>query len=333
LAISKASILNAVSRVDATRLEANATMKSIVRRDTGEDWKLYLKRLMVEEEVIQEGEEPSDEEIQRFDRSRKGKKVSNKDWKSPTDSDARIIKMKDGRAYLGHKAQHTVDLDSEFIPAATVREGTEPDSEALAISGADAQVNLNRSNSDAEIKEVATDKEYHANDQIVECQDLGIRTYIPEKASTRGRQWTDKSAKVKRAVLNNRRRTQRIKSKKLQRLRSERVERGFAHICKTGGARRTWLRGLEKINRRYSIVVAAHNLGLLMRSIFRNEKPREAAARRCFGVYLGLVWRLVGPSMLSKIVDATSKRIRRGISVSRSKCRRSGMKVVFSAAC
>ena len=101
--------------VDATLLEANAAMKSIVRRDTDEDWKAYLRRLMSEEGLIEDDDEPTDEELRRFDRSRKGKKVSNEDWKSPVDDDARIVKMKDGRTHLGYKAEHTVDLDSEFV--------------------------------------------------------------------------------------------------------------------------------------------------------------------------------------------------------------------------
>jgi len=319
--------------VDATTLEANAAMKSIVRRDTGEDWKQYLKRLMVEDEVIEEGDEPTDDEIRRYDRSRKNKKVSNQDWKSPSDSDARIIKMKDGRTHLGHKAEHTVDLESEFILAATVREGTNPDTATLAIAVADAQVNLARAGSDADIQEVAADKGYHANDQITECQQLGIRTYIPEKTSRQRRKWTDKSDDVKRAVLSNRQRTQRAKSTRLQRLRSERVERGFAHICETGGARRSWLRGLEKINCRYSIVVAAHNLGLMMRSMFGSGKPREAAARRSLRTYLSFPWSLISPSMLPKVADATSRQIGRGISVFRRICRRPFTQAAFSTGC
>ena len=264
--------------VDATLLEANAAMKSIVRRDTDEDWKQYLRRLMSEEGLIEDDDEPTDEELRRFDRSRKGKKVSNDDWKSPVDDDARIVKLKDGRTHLGYKAEHTVDLESEFVLSATVQDGTEPDSQTLCDAVIDAQENLERAGSDASIKEVAADKGYHANAQLAGCDELKLRTYIPEPSSPHRRKWTDKCDEVVRAFRNNHRRMKRPKGKQLQKLRSERVERSFAHICETGGARRTWLRGLKKINKRYRLTVAAHNLGLILRRLFGTGKPREFAA-------------------------------------------------------
>jgi transposase len=264
--------------VDATLLEANAAMKTIVRRDTDEDWKQYVVRLMKEEGVIDDEDEPTDDEVRKFDKKRRNKKVSNKDWKSPTDEDARIVKMKDGRTHLGYKAEHTVDLDTELVLSATIQTGTEPDSQTLLAAVVDAQINLIRSGSQVEIQEVAADKGYHANEQITDCDRFGLRTYIPEPNSPHHRKWSDKSEQTQRAVLNNRRRTQRAKSKQLQKQRSEKVERSFAHICETGGARRTWLRGLEKIRKRYSLVVAAHNLGIILRSLFGSGKPRGVAA-------------------------------------------------------
>lgn len=263
--------------VDATLLEANAAMKTIVRQDSDEDWKAYIRRLMREEGVIDDDEDPTDEELRRFDRKRKGKKASNTEWKSQADDDARIVKMKDGRTHFGYKAEHTVDLETEVVLSATVQEGTAPDSQTLLPAVVDAQINLVLAGSDSDITEVAADKGYHANAQITECTEAGIRTYIPEPASPHARRWTNKSDEVKAGVLGNRRRTQRAKSKQMQRHRSQRVERSFAHVCETGGARRTWLRGLEKINKRYSMVVAAHNLGLLMRNLFGSGKPRQAA--------------------------------------------------------
>ena len=266
--------------VDATLLEANAAMKSIVRRDTDEDWKSYLRRLMAEDGLIEDDDEPTDEELRRFDRSRTGKKVTNEQWKSPVDDDARIVKMKDGRTHLGYKAEHTLDLESEFVLSATVQHGTEPDSQTLCDAVIDAQETLERAGSDVTIREVAADKGYHANAQLAGCDELGLRTYIPEPSSPRQRKWTDKCDEVVRAVTNNRRRMKRPKGNQLQKFRSERVERSFAHVCETGGARRTWLRGLEKINKRYSVTVAAHNLGLIMRSLFGTGKPRQFAALR-----------------------------------------------------
>ena len=264
--------------VDSTLLEASAAMKTIVRRDTDEDWKDYIRRLMREEGVIDDDDDLSDEELRRFDRQRKGKKVSNTDWKSSSDEDARIVKMKDGRTHFGYKAEHTVDLETEVILSATVQEGTAPDSQTLLPAVVDAQINLVLADSDADIVEVAADKGYHSNTQITDCTAAGLRTYIPEPNLRHNRRWSDKPEDVARAVLNNRDRTRRAKSKQMQRHRSERVERSFAHVCDSGGARRTWLRGLEKINKRYSMTAAAHNLGLLMRTLLGSGKPRALAS-------------------------------------------------------
>lgn len=279
--------------VDSTLLEANAAMKSIVRKDTGEDWKDYLKRLMLEEGLIDENDEPSDEELVRFDRNRKGKKVSNQDWESPTDDDARITRMKDGRTRLGVKAEHTVDLETEVILSSTVMHSTQTDHQTLIESVGQAQLNLERAGVESTISEVAADKGYHTNQQITDSSELGLRTYIPEPKLKTNRRWTDKDEATQRAVLNNRRRTNGSKSKRLQRRRSEVVERSFAHICETGGARRSWLRGLEKMNKRYSMVVAAHNLGLILRSRFGSGKPRQSAALRCFFHVLKRIFQLL----------------------------------------
>jgi transposase len=260
--------------VDATLLEANAAMKSIVRRETAEDWQAYVIRLMREEGVIDEEDEPTDAEVRKFDKKRKGKKVSNQDWKSPVDEEARIVRMKDGRTHLGYKAEHTVDLETEVILSATVQSGTEPDSRTLLPAVVDAQINLIHAASEAGIQEVVADKGYHANQQIADCAHFGLRTYIPEPNSPHNRNWTDKPEQTQRAVLNNRRRLSRSKGQALQKQRSEKVERSFAHVCETGGARRTWLRGLEKINKRYQLVVAAHNLGIVMRKLLGTGKPR-----------------------------------------------------------
>jgi hypothetical protein len=264
--------------VDTTLLEANAAMKSIVRKETGEDWKAYLIRLMREEGELAADEEPTDEDLRRFDKRRAKagkKKVSNQEWESSSDQDARIVRMKDGRTRLGYKAEHVVDLESDVILSARVQHGTEADSQTLVGAVIDAQVNLVKAHCEADIQEVTADKGYHANDTIAECDELGLRTYIPEPESPHGRTWTDKSDDVKQAVLNNRRRTRRQKGRRLQRQRSEKVERSFAHVCDSGGTRRCWLRGLTKINKRYSLAAAAHNLSLVMRKLFGMGQPRN----------------------------------------------------------
>jgi transposase len=260
--------------VDSTTLEANAAMKSIVRRDTGENWKEYVTRLMKEEGVIESEDQPSDEDVRRYDQGRKNKKVSNAEWMSSTDASSRITQMKDGRTHLAYKAEHVVDLESDLVLSAEIYVADRADNHTLIDSVMDAQSNMVAAGSDASIEEVAADKGYHAAATLESCEAWGLRTYIPEPNRKYLSRWTDKPEDYQRCVYNNRRRTRRAKSKKLQRLRSALCERTFAHICDTGGMRRTWLRGLEKVSKRYSIAAAAHNLGRIMRTLFGIGKPR-----------------------------------------------------------
>jgi transposase len=260
--------------VDSTTLEANAAMKSIIRRDTGEDWKKYVTRLMHEEGAIRSDEEPTDEELRRFDKSRKNKRVSNEEWVSTTDAESRITRMKDGTTHLAYKAEHVVDLESEFVLAATVYEGDAADTDTLCDSLVDAQLNLDAAGSDTQIQEAAADKGYHAAGTIELCDSLNFRTYIPEPKRPHRSRWTDKPPEYRDAVYGNRRRVQGKRSKRLQRLRSELVERSFAHVCETGGARRCWLRGLAKVTKRYLLQAAARNLGLILRKLFGMGTPR-----------------------------------------------------------
>jgi transposase len=254
--------------VDSTTLEANAAMRGIVRKGTGEDYKEYLKRLLAEQGV----ENPTDEEVRRFDKGRK-KKGSNQEWESPVDPDSRIAKMKDRRTHLAYKAEHVVDLDSEFVVAAPVYMADQGDQATVVDSIWEAQVNLVLAGSDQEIEEAVADKGYHKARTLADCEGCNTRTYIPEPTG-RKYKWEEQPPDQERAVKANRRRVKGARSKRLQRRRSEVVERSFAHVCETGGARRTWLRGMEDVTKRYAVQVAAHNLGLLMRKLFGVGKPR-----------------------------------------------------------
>jgi transposase len=274
IAADKKLISGKTVGVDSTLLEADAAMKSIVRRDTGEDWKEYVARLMHEEGVIEPDDEPTDEEIRRFDKARKDKKVSNAEWVSATDPDSRIAKMKDGRSHLAYKAEHVVDLQSDLLLAAEIRPATDADTDTLVDSVLQAQINLEAAGSDAQIEEAAADKGYHADQTLELSESLGIRTYIPEPDRKEERTWTDKPAEFRAATINNRRRVRRKKGKQLQRERSERCERTFAHVCDTGGARRSWLHGIVNVTKRYLIAAAAHNLGRILRKLFGIGKPR-----------------------------------------------------------
>jgi transposase len=272
--------------VDATTLEANAALRGIVRKDTGEDYKDYLKRLMAEQGI----ENPTDEDLRRFDRKRK-KKASNKEWQSPTDPDSRIAKMKDGTTHLAYKAEHTVDLDSEFVLAAAIHTADQSDPSTLVDSILLAQVNLAMAGSEQEVEEAVADKGYHKAETLAECEQWSTRTYIPEPKG-RDYNWEDKPREWRKATEANRRRTKGARSKRLQKKRSELVERSFAHVCATGGGRRTWLRGLTDVTKRYVVQVAAHNLGLLMRKLFGVGKPRtlQGAGGWLVGAALLLYW-------------------------------------------
>lgn len=265
--------------VDSTTLEANAAMKSIVRKDTGEDWRAYVVRLMREEGLIEADREPTDEEVRRYDKGRKNKRVSNDEWQSSTDPESRIAKMKDGRTHLAYKAEHVVDLANELVLAAEIYPADRGDTDTLLDSVMQAKLNVDAANQRAgfdgeRIEEVAADKGYHAAATLELADKLNLRTYIPEPKRKHDSRWTGKPEGHRTAVVNNRRRTGREKSRKLQRLRSERVERSFAHTCETGGARRSWLRGFADVTKRYLMTAAAHNLGRVLRKLFGVGKPR-----------------------------------------------------------
>jgi len=260
--------------VDSTTLEANAAMKSIVRRDTGEDWKQYVTRLMREDGMIEADQEPTDEDVRRYDKKRKNKRVSNEEWVSATDAESRITQLKDGRTHLAYKAEHVVDLKSDLVLAAAIHKADEADTETLSDSVMEAQNNLNQAGSQTEIEEVVADKGYHAAHTLELCEALGLRTYIPEPRRKHRLRWTDKPAEYQHAVYANRCRIQRAKSKRWQRRRSELCERTFAHVCDTGGMRRSWVKGVAKLAKRYLIAVAAHNLGRILRKLFGVGKPR-----------------------------------------------------------
>ncbi len=276
--------------VDSTTLEANAAMRAIVRKDTGEDYKAYLKRLAKEAGI----ENPTDEELVRFDRKRKDKTTSNADWESATDEDSRIAKMKDGRTHLAYKAEHAVDLDSGLILAAGIHPADTGDTATLVDSLLRTQVNLVRAELEIEVEEVVADKGYHKSEVLAECVEWGCRTYIPEPERKK-RIWTDKPDEWRRATAANRRRVKGDRSKRLQKKRGELVERSFAHVCETGGGRRTWLRGRVNVSKRYLVQVAAFNLGVVMRSLFGVGKPRvlQGGGGAVFACVLWL-WSVLG---------------------------------------
>ena len=275
-AASESGLINGKTiGVDATDLEANAAMKSIVRRENGDDWREYLRKLYEEETGKSD---PDEEELRRFDKGRKNKRVSNQEWMSATDPDARIGKMKDGRTHMKYKAENAVDLETEIIVAAEVYHGDYGDTLTIEDTVMTAQTHLNAAETDCEIEEVVADKGYHSEDSVDRLQnESNLRTYIPEPERKKNRKWKNKSRRREQAYRRNRRNNSGSRGRRLQRLRSERVERTFAHLCDTGGARRTWLRGIDKVRKRYLSAAMAFNLGRIMRSLIGAGKPRYFA--------------------------------------------------------
>ncbi len=273
--------------IDATTLEASAAMRSIIRRDTGEGYEEFLTGLAKASGI----ETPTREDLARLDRKRK-KRTSNQEWKSPTDQDARVAKMKDGSTHLAHKAEHAVDLDTGAVVAVTLQAADLGDTATvqetladagLAVAGlVDREAELHpeeepKVNVDG-IEELVADKGYHSGEALEQIKDLEVRTYIPEKKQPGKRHWKDKQGQ-QQAVYQNRQRVRGRYGKRLLRLRGEFVERTFAHCYETGGMRRCTLHGRKNILKRLMIHVGAFNISLVMRKMLGAGKPRELANR------------------------------------------------------
>ena len=295
---AKGLLRGKVAGVDSTYLRADASMKTIVRKDTGDDYATYLKKLCEAQGI----ENPTVEDARRMDRKREGKKTSNTEWKSPVDADARIVRLKDGRTRLGYKAEHVVDLDSGAIVAAELYRADEADTATLRPSLEVARENVavvrdeakpddddhdddagppaGGSNEEAcETIEVVTDKGYHKVELLLELRRADYRTYIPVPDQKGNLSFVDKGGMLAReAFHDNRKRVRRKKGKSLLKLRGELIERTFALACETGAHRRTRLRGRDNARKRYIAHAAALNLGLVMRTLFGYGTPREMAA-------------------------------------------------------
>jgi hypothetical protein len=265
--------------VDSTTLEANAAMKSIVRRDTGESYTTYLKRL-AEAEGIEAKDAAA---LRRMDRKR-SKKSSNEDWKHPIDEHAEITKLKDGRTALAYKAENAVDMETGAIVTVTTHGGAAADTTTVTgtvIEAGIAVAELIDVEPEGQcevhpegVREVVADKGYHSNDVLVGLAELEVRSYIAEP--DRGtRNWIGRQLE-KQAVYGNRRRIQGNRGKRLQRQRGERIERNFAHQFDTGGLVRLYVRGLDNVHKKFLMQAAACNLALLMRSLYGSGKPRAA---------------------------------------------------------
>jgi transposase len=286
--------------VDATTLEANAALRSIVRRDTGEGYTEFLTQLARASGI----ETPTREVLAKLDRKRKGK-GSNKEWVNPHDADAKITKMKDGRTHLAHKSEHASDLDTGAVVAVTVQPADTGDTETAYETLNRAAENLREVKDDPKVgdqlveefaQEAVGDKGYHSNDVVRDLAEMEIRSYISEPQRGR-RTWAGKEAE-RDAVYANRRRIRSERGKALLRRRGELLERSFAHCYETGAMRRTHLKGHEKILKRLCIHVAGFNLSLVLRKLLGVGTPRglhdlPAALVRALSHVLSTVMRLL----------------------------------------
>ena len=255
--------------IDATTLEANAAMRSIVRRDTGDSYNGFLTKLAQASGI----ETPTREDLAKIDKKRKNK-ASNEDWTNPNDPDAKITQMKDGRTHLAHKAEHAVDLDTGAIVAVTLQGADQGDTTTLWNTVEESVENLREVTDDPQtadciegkiIQEAVADKGYHSNDTCRDLAEVKIRSYVSEPDRGR-RDWEGKSAE-RDTVYANRRRIRGRRGKALLRKRGELLERPFAHCYETGGMRRTHLRNHRNILKRLLIHVAGFNLSLIMRKL------------------------------------------------------------------
>jgi transposase len=267
--------------IDTSTLEANAAMKSIVRRDGGESYDSFLESLAKESGI----ETPTRADLARLDKKRK-KKASNDDWQNPNDPDAEITKLKDGRTHLAHKVEHAVDLDSGAVMAVTIQPGARGDTQTLPETLGvliDNTVALLQDPRSAEhlperaLVELVTDRGYHSNETMTLTAATGWRSYISEPDRGR-RDWEDKES-ARRATYANRRRIKGERGKALMRRRGELLERTFAHTLESGAMRRVFLRLRDNILKRYLVHVAAFNLSLVMRAILGVGTPRGLRGR------------------------------------------------------
>ena len=261
--------------VDATTLEANAALRTIVRRETGEGYEEFLKRLAQESGIAT----PTREQLARLDRKR-AHKGSNKEWEHPHEPDARITKMKDGRTHLAHRVEQAVDFSRGAVVAVNLAPADAGDTQTVGETVCEAGEQIATVAGEAKSegvnpegpKEVVLDKGYHSNEVLAELAEWKVRSYCSEPERGR-RRWEGKKEE-RAAVYANRRRIRGERGKRLLRQRGEKIERCFAHLYETGGMRRVHLRRHPNILKRLLVHVAAFNLGLVMRQRLGRGTPR-----------------------------------------------------------
>ena len=290
--------------IDSSVIEANASLRALVHRNTEEQYWDYVKRLAAES-----GIDPEDTAaVRKFDRHRPGK-GSNQEWENPHDPDAKIGRTKDGATDMIYKPEAVVDLDTGAIVQAQVQPGDEADHKNMAGRILEAQQNINRACEEKldtlTVQSVTSDKGYYAVSELQTLQGEAIRTVIVDPIDNRRLEKLEPDQK--RAVLTARRSVTSKSGKDLLRRRGMHIERSFAHILDCGGMRRTTLRGWENLNKRYKLAAAFYNLSQLMRKLFGFGTPKQLAALgrllflqwTCFWALLAAVAHLISSASIS----------------------------------
>ena len=268
--------------IDATTLEANAALRSIVRRDSEQGYEEFLMELAKASGI----ETPRREDLAKLDRKRTGK-GSNRVWKHPHDADARITRMKDGRTHLAHKAEHAVDLETGAIVSVTVQGTDRGDTQTMVKTLTEAAEKVEQALPEGRgIEEVVADKGYHSTQRMVDLDAVGLRSYVSEPRRGKRRWRGDRQGQE--AVYANRRHIRgehpgRARAAAAAATRRAADERPCAHLYGSGGMRRLHVRGHENVLKRLLIQVSAFNLGMLMR---RARAAAAAATRRAAGATL-----------------------------------------------
>ena len=261
--------------IDSSVIEANASLRALVHRNTEEEYWDYVKRLAAEN-----GIDPEDTAaVRKFDRKRPGK-GSNQEWQNPHDPDARIGRTKDGATDMTYKPEAVVDLDSGAIVQAEVHPGDQADHQQLATRVLEAQQTINQATDEQPdtltVTSITADKGYYSVGEMQALQQEGIRTIISDPVQNRR---VDKLGKEEQRTVRAAKRSVQSKSgKNFLRRRGMHIERSFAHILDAGGMRRTTLRGWENLNKRFKLAAAFYNLSQLMRKLFGFGTPKQLAA-------------------------------------------------------
>ena len=178
---------------------------------------------------------------------------------------------------------------------AEIYHGDEMDVTTLVETVDRARSNLFIAGAGRKTREVVADKGYHSTGNLCDLEEMDLQPVIADRYGRR--RWTRRPDRERDAVYANRRKNRTKRGRKLQRLRSEMTERTFAHVCDQGGARRTWIRGLKEVAKRYLMQVAARNLSTIMRKLFGVGKPKGLRKANCsilaalapFGCWLAIV--------------------------------------------